>query len=260
MRCWSILVLWILLWETNNNKSGIVVEGHRHLFDTATRFSNKSSLGNSSSDSNHSNKSNNFWERRRQQPSLSSISPSIIVKQLAAGGVSRSVAQMVLYPIDAMRTLKQTRDGRTLRDVGMKALVRGCTTTSFFALFIGSIQFTVYEGCRDVLKTGPLLASAAGAACSCIVSVPQEVIKQRLIVGVYTNFGQAVHSIYTQEGLKGFYNSWKPTMARNVPFVMTTFLTMDAMKNRLLQYKRNQNGNGGEELAVIIIIIIIDSR
>ena len=87
---------------------------------------------------------------RRENTINKKLSPAIW-KQLAAGGVSRSLAQMVLYPVDAMRTLKQTRDGRTLRDVGTSALVRGCTTTSLFALFMGSIQFGVFEGCRDYL-------------------------------------------------------------------------------------------------------------
>jgi hypothetical protein len=58
---------------------------------------------------------------RRQQHTAAS--PSALWKQLAAGGVSRSLAQMVLYPIDAVRTLKQPRDGRTLRDVGVSALL-----------------------------------------------------------------------------------------------------------------------------------------
>lgn len=147
---------------------------------------------------------------------------------------------MALYPMDALRTLAQTRDGRTLADVGLSSLVRGCATTSTFALFMGSIQFAVYEASRDSI--GPLLASAAGAVSSCVVSVPQEVIKQRLVTGVYSSFRQAVASIYKAEGVLGFYNSWKPTMARNVPFVMTTFVTMDALKTRRLKSDGRQDG------------------
>jgi hypothetical protein len=40
-------------------------------------------------------------------------------------------------------------------------------------------------------------------------------------------------------------------MARNVPFVMTTFLTMDAMKTRRLQQKLlNGSGDGDNQLSV----------
>lgn len=158
-----------------------------------------------------------------------------IRNNLLAGGCSRAVAQMVLYPIDALRTLAQSRDGRTLADVGSAALLRGCTTTSSFALLMGSIQFAVFEYTKP--KFPAIVASAVSAAASCIVSVPQEVIKQRLVTGVYDSFRHAVNSIYQSEGITGFYSAWRPTMARNVPFVMTTFTTMEFLKQRRLQQK-----------------------
>ena len=160
------------------------------------------------------------------------------------GGASRAVAQMTLYPIDALRTLAQTRDGKTLADVGVGALVRGSATTSMFALFMGSIQFSVFGACRD--KIGPFFASILGAASSCIVSVPQEVIKQRLVAGIYPSFRVAVSSIAKEQGIRGFYSAWRPTMARNVPFVMTTFTAMDLIKS--FRLKRQP---GKEELSVL---------
>lgn len=168
-------------------------------------------------------------------------------QSLLAGGASRSIAQMALYPMDALRTLAQTRDGRTLADVGAGALVRGCATTSSFAMLIGSIQFAIFGAARDAV--GPVAASALGAAGSCVVSVPQEVIKQRLVTGIYSSFRQACRTIYRDEGIKGFYSAWRPTMARNIPFVIVTFSTNDLLKQKRL---RRSNGNGAEtnELSV----------
>jgi solute carrier family 25 S-adenosylmethionine transporter 26 len=82
---------------------------------------------------------------------------------------------------------------------------------------------------------GSLAASALSAAASCVVSVPQEVIKQRLVTKIYPSFRSAVESIAREEGIRGFYSAWKPTMARNIPFVIITFTTMDFLKNILLQ-------------------------
>lgn len=177
----------------------------------------------------------------RQLRSESSLS---IPQRLAAGGSGRAVAQMVLYPVDALRTLAQTRDHRTLADVGSKALVRGCATTSSFALFIGAIQFGIFGVTRTYI--GPLLASALGAAGSCAVSVPQEVIKQRLVTGVYSSFRQACKTIYQQEGIRGFYSAWRPTMIRNVPFVVVTFTANDIIKHRIL----SKRGHESKELSV----------
>lgn len=170
-----------------------------------------------------------------------------VPQRLLAGGASRSVAQMALFPIDALRTLAQTRDGRTLADVGAGALVRGCATTSSFAMLIGSVQFAIFGAARDAV--GPVAASALGAAGSCIVSVPQELIKQRLVTGIYSSFRQACRTIYREEGVRGFYSAWRPTMARNVPFVIVTFSTNDLLKQKRLR-KSCGNDEKTNELSV----------
>ena len=142
--------------------------------------------------------------------------------------------------MDALRTLAQTRDGRTLADVGASALVRGCAQTSGFALFMGSIQFAVFGWCRHRWGCSTLFSSALGATASCLVSVPQDVLKQRLVTGVYPSFRQAVATIYQTEGMYGFYSAWRPCMARNVPFVMTTFTTAELFQ-RMLSNRKKQD-------------------
>lgn len=174
-----------------------------------------------------------------------SASALAITNKVIAGGVSRGLAQAVLYPVDALRTLAQTRDGRTLADVGMQALVKGCAQTSSFALFTGAFQFGIFGLVNP--RYGPLVASACGAAGSCLVSVPQEVIKQRLITGVYSNFREAATTIWKTEGILGFYSAWKPTVSRNVPFVVTTFTCRDIMRRQLKMMKQkhfNANPDG----------------
>ena len=161
-------------------------------------------------------------------------------QKLAAGGVSRALSQCVLYPVDALRTLAQTRDHRTLADVGVRALFSGCVTTSSFALFIGSIQFGIFGATRGAL--GPVVASALGAAGSCVVSIPQEVVKQRLVTGIYSGFRDACTTIYKTEGVRGFYSAWAPTMSRNIPFVVATFTANDYMKQKVLERRRLKEG------------------
>ena len=101
------------------------------------------------------------------------LSNPIFRNAFIQGGVSRCAGQALLYPVDALRTLAQSRSHMSLSDVGSKALLRGCMTTSSFALGMGAIQFSVFESLKH--STGPLLASICGAASSCIISIPQEV-------------------------------------------------------------------------------------
>ena len=169
-------------------------------------------------------------ECRMAPPKLPSWTHKVL-----AGGCSRALAQVVLYPVDALRTLAQTRDGRTLADVGTGALLKGCGQTSSFALFTGAFQFGIYGVVSP--RYGALVGSAAGAAGSCLISVPQEVLKQRLVTGVYENFREALQKIYSTEGLLGFYSAWKPTVSRNVPFVITTFTSREIMQRKIIKYK-----------------------
>ena len=164
--------------------------------------------------------------------------------KVLAGGFSRAFAQAVLYPVDALRTLAQTRDGRTLADVGAGALLKGCGQTSSFALFTGAAQFGIYGVVQP--RYGPLIASACGAAGSCLVSVPQEVLKQRLVTGVYSNFREAVRKIYSSEGVLGFYSAWKPTVSRNVPFVIVTFSLREVLQRKNVEFKERNDEKKGQ--------------
>ncbi|KAL3784234.1 hypothetical protein ACHAW5_001037 [Stephanodiscus triporus] len=191
---------------------------------------------------------------RRRPPSPSR--PNDFVDRAIAGGTSRALAQAVLYPLDALRTLSQTRDCRTLADVGVRSLLNGCFQTSAVALLTGASQFGIY-GLLEERRCcgGPLISSALAAMGSCVFSVPQEVVKQRLVTGVYDSFRSAVVEIWRTEGASGFYSGWRPTMSRNVPFVIATFASRDALRGGIVGFKKRRrrwddDGDGGGRTTV----------
>jgi solute carrier family 25 S-adenosylmethionine transporter 26 len=165
--------------------------------------------------------------------------PLTTTQTLIAGGASRAAAQLLMYPADALRTLAQTRTGaKTLAELGAKTLVNGCVFTSCFAFPVGAIQFAVLGRARRAIarrqpKTPSTLvdvqASACAALASCSVTVPQEVLKQRLVAGIYPNVFAAVKNIARTEGPRGFFVGALPTAARNVPFVVVTFTVYGAL-------------------------------
>ena len=172
---------------------------------------------------------------RRQK----SAAPLTVTQTLVAGGGSRAAAQLLMYPADALRTLAQTRTGaKTLAELGTKTLVNGCLFTSAFAFPVGAIQFAVLGRARRAIahwqpKTHSALvdvqASACAALASCAVTVPQEVLKQRLVAGIYPNVLSAVRNIARTEGARGFFVGALPTAARNIPFVVVTFTVYGAL-------------------------------
>lgn len=157
-------------------------------------------------------------------------------ERLLAGGSARFGAQLLMYPADALRTLAQTRTGaKTLQELGIMTLVSGCFTTSTFAFAVGGLQFSIFGALRPA--AGPVLSSMAASLGSSVAGVPQEVIKQRLVTGIYPNFRTAVGTILRTKGPLGFYEGGGATITRNLPFVVITFCSFDAYSRRLLARK-----------------------
>mmetsp|Transcript_19671 Transcript_19671/g.21763 ORF Transcript_19671/g.21763 Transcript_19671/m.21763 type:complete len:476 (+) Transcript_19671:74-1501(+) len=191
---------------------------------------------------------------KKSQP----VAPLSIVQTLVAGGSARAISQFVTYPMDALRTISQTRQGaKTLSELGMSKLVAGSVSTSLFAFPLGAVQFTVFGNVKKILsslfrtETGAIgtavamTSSACASLASCAVGVPQEVLKQRLVTNIYPNFGTAVRTIWNTEGLMGFYQGWGPTVARNLPYIVITFTTFNHWKTQEL--KKRSTARGGDE-------------
>mmetsp|Transcript_60425 Transcript_60425/g.165968 ORF Transcript_60425/g.165968 Transcript_60425/m.165968 type:complete len:361 (-) Transcript_60425:191-1273(-) len=171
-----------------------------------------------------------------------------IPQAMLAGGVGRMVGQTVMYPADALRTLSQTRAGaKGLSELGSKVLIRGAVTTSLFAIPLGAIQFSIFGRAKKALRErvdqggdhvnawnglADLGASAMCSVASLSVGVPQEVIKQRLVTGIYPSFRVGVATLWRTEGIRGFYTGFVPTAARNMPFVCMTFTAFSTLQSR----------------------------
>jgi len=189
--------------------------------------------------------------------SKSPVAPLSVLQTLIAGGGARSISQFVTYPMDALRTISQTRKGaKKLSELGAGVLVSGCFSTSMFAFPLGAVQFTVFGNAKkaltfivgDAARNGgiagtavAITSSACASLASCAVGVPQEILKQRLVTNIYPDFGTAVRTIWKTEGLKGFYVGWGPTVARNLPYIVITFTTFNHWKTQELKRLEKTN-------------------
>jgi len=195
-------------------------------------------------------------EVSRPPTSKSPVAPLSVLQTMFAGGSARAVSQFVTYPMDALRTISQTRKGaKKLSELGAGTLINGCISTSMFAFPLGAVQFTVFGNTKKALTsmvgntsgggiTGTAVAvasSACASLASCAVGVPQEILKQRLVTKIYPDFGTAVRTIWKNEGLKGFYVGWGPTVTRNLPYVVITFTTFNHWKTHELKRLENKN-------------------
>mmetsp|Transcript_66675 Transcript_66675/g.150547 ORF Transcript_66675/g.150547 Transcript_66675/m.150547 type:complete len:227 (-) Transcript_66675:289-969(-) len=99
--------------------------------------------------------------------------------------------------------------------------------------------FSTYETMKQVMKglagdrehwTHHAFSSSCGEVAACLVRVPTAVVTQRMQVGQYNSFVQAVTSTYGGGGLRSFYVGYGTTVAREIPFAFIQFPIYERLK------------------------------
>jgi hypothetical protein len=177
---------------------------------------------------------------------------------MLAGGLAGSFATALLFPVDTIKTLRQSSNPKTaLKGI---SLLRVLSTTSMGKLYSGllpatagsflssSIYFGSYETAKRVLFSScvPLLsrpsihmlAAASGNLASSFLFVPKDVLKQRLqMVGSskISALPQIIRQVFKTHGLKGFYPSYRVTLLRNIPSAVLRFTVYEELRLLVLR-------------------------
>ena len=127
-----------------------------------------------------------------------------MLRRALAGGLAGSFATMLLYPIDTVKTMRQS--DRTLNNIGaalsilrargIMKIYAGLLPATIGSFASSAIYFGSYEAAKQLLQTttlGPLcfaaslgrqgvhmLAAASGNVASSLVFVPKDALKQQL--------------------------------------------------------------------------------
>jgi solute carrier family 25 (mitochondrial S-adenosylmethionine transporter), member 26 len=148
-----------------------------------------------------------------------------IGRHLAAGAIARAISIATLYPVDTIKTRVQLAQLPTVPSMGL--LFKGLTSSLAGQIPYAALSFGCYESYKAILlarmpKSMSLaavsLAAVAGDLTGSIWVVPSEVIKQQLQAGRYSSMREAVRTIYSAEGVKGFYRGqWHMFHSLNLP-------------------------------------------
>merc|ERR1719162_2940848 len=134
------------------------------------------------------------WGQRGSSPFLVS---------LGAGAVAGMTAEVVLFPLDCLKTRVQSRSG--LRGVGtLRSLYRGCGTAIAGSMPASAIFFATYDCAKHRMvpdtaangsdgeewgcATAIICASVLGELAACCIRVPVDLVKQRLQAGYSSSF------------------------------------------------------------------------
>jgi solute carrier family 25 folate transporter 32 len=128
-------------------------------------------------------------------------------------------------------------------------------TANLMGLSHAAIQFPVYEQLKKTFRHDKehesaldlLLASGLSKMTASMISYPHEVIRSRMMdARAGMGFVQTCQSIYTQEGMVGFYAGLPVSMIRVIPNTCITFLTYELIlryaRTKIREHRNNGNG------------------
>lgn len=196
------------------------------------------------------------------------------IKNAIIGGISGFTARFFISPFDVIKIRLQLQASplfyskaqshiippykgiiRSFKEIilqeGVFALWKGNSFSQILYMTYGASQFFAYSKCIFFLdhifpeKTyNPFKIFVSGAvagATATAVSYPLDLLRTRFAAQgkskVYLSISHSIRSIYTEEGLKGFYRGINASIIQIMPYIGTVFLVYESSK----KYISNSN-------------------
>lgn len=173
------------------------------------------------------------------------------VTGLLSGAVAGTTVDLVLYPLDTVKTRLQATAGAKLSMKTFQGLFNGVAPAIAASAPCAAVFFGAYDSFKRVLtKNLPddyASVAHAGAAAGAdltqsVVRVPFEVVKQRVQAGVDASGRAALASVMKTQGPRGLYRGWGALAMRDLPFDIIEFPLYEWFKSEWTKVK-------GEKLA-----------
>jgi solute carrier family 25 (mitochondrial citrate transporter), member 1 len=180
-----------------------------------------------------------------------------------SGAIAGGIETCIVWPMEYIKTQLQlqlkTKNPKytgivscaryTIRNTGFFSFYRGMLVTLIGSIPKAGIRFGGVSQVKNLLRKedGSLTAGrtllagmTAGAIEATVAVTPAETIKTRLIDG-NNGMVRGMVNIFKNEGIRGFYLGWGPTVAKQSSNVGLRFMAFD-------QYKRVLSNGGEKEL------------
>ncbi|GAQ78614.1 Mitochondrial carrier protein [Klebsormidium nitens] len=185
------------------------------------------------------------------------------LSHVVAATLARTAAQVVGHPIDTVKTRLQVKNPpkklrKWRKKISKKAvgigpvdidnwwfkgpndLYRGVTIAVLGTLPNAFMYFTTYELAKRQLEKKNLpsdlvhIGSASlGTFAASIVRVPFDTMKHRVQAYMHQNLFDAVRTVVAQEGIRGLYAGFWPTLMRDIPEIAIQFSIYEKMRGIL---------------------------
>ncbi|NWQ61397.1 SAMC protein, partial [Neopipo cinnamomea] len=158
---------------------------------------------------------------------------------LKAGGVAGVCVDLILFPLDTVKTRLQSPQGFR-KAGGFRGIYAGVPSTAIGSFPNAAAFFITYENVKSLLPHGSssylspathMVAASLGEVVACLIRVPSEVIKQRAQVSPSSSTLRILsHTLY-HEGVQGLYRGYKSTVLREIPFSLVQFPLWESSKD-----------------------------
>jgi len=156
---------------------------------------------------------------------------------LLAGGMAGITTDLILYPLDTLKTLRQVRKSGGAQAPRLpQTFYRGLLTQMVGSFPCSAMFWIIYErvlmectrpGLSTLQALAPGIASTVGECAVCTLRNPFDVVKQQLQAGMHKSTAQALANILREEGVRGLYAGYQS--AREWRRGITTLLGMDVL-------------------------------
>lgn len=165
---------------------------------------------------------------------------------LLSGAVAGTTVDLILYPLDTVKTRLQATAGAKLSVSTFKGLFNGVAPAIAASAPCAAVFFGAYDSMKRVLTdklpddyaTVAHAGAAAGAdIVQSVVRVPFEVVKQRVQAGVDTSGRVALSNVLKTQGPRGLYRGWGALAMRDLPFDIIEFPLYEWFKYKWAKMK-----------------------
>ncbi|KAJ8953589.1 hypothetical protein NQ318_003012 [Aromia moschata] len=185
---------------------------------------------------------------------------NLYLSSFLAGGVAGLFVDIVLYPLDTLKTRLQSEQGFR-KAGGFKQIYKGIGPQAIGSAPQAALFFLTYESIKYYLEpsvpnTGLPVVYMFGASVAevmaCLVRVPMEVVKQRRQTNTKNISSLKIAmTAYKYEGIrKGLYRGFGSTITREVPFSVIQFPILEYLKASYRRYFKNNIPLESWEVAV----------
>lgn len=169
------------------------------------------------------------------------------VVALVSGSMSGLCVDIVLYPLDTVKTRLQSAEG-FVNSGGFRGIYRGLGSILVGSAPGAALFFSTYEMVKLVGERHfklqhqslvHMLAACSGEIVACCVRVPTEVVKQRTMTTQRLSSYEVLRKTIHSEGFLGLYRGFTSTVMREIPFSLIQFPLWEYLKKRWSENQRS---------------------